>query len=181
MTSNSEILTTYYSEVAIQKRVQELAAQIIEDYGEKPVTIVCMLKGAVIFTADLARHLPMDIALEFMEVSSYGDATQSSGVVRIIKDVSRAVTGKHVLLVEDIIDSGKTLACVTAHLQQQNPASLKVCAFLDKPDRRVDFECQPDYVGFSIPDEFVVGYGLDYAQRFRNLPYLGTLAFIESQ
>ena len=174
---HNEIIKPFISEQDIKKRIEALAAQITNDYKGEALTLVCMLKGGVVFMADLARMLKLDSSLEFMEVSSYGDATQTSGVVRIVKDVSCDVTGKHVLLVEDIIDSGTTLAHIVKHLHTQNPKSLKVCVFLDKPDRRVNFDCKPDYTGFQIPDEFVVGYGLDYAQRYRNLPYLGILSF----
>lgn len=174
-----ETVTTLISNLEIQNRIDELAAQIMKDFNGKTITLICVLKGSVIFMVDLARKLSQSVELDFIEVSSYGDSTESSGIIKVTKDLSHPITGKDVLLVEDIIDSGKTLSHIMKHLNAQQPASLKFCAFLDKPDRRVNHDCVPDYVGFQIPDEFVVGFGLDYAQRYRNLPYVGILSFSE--
>ncbi len=163
------------SEEAIASRLVELGAQIDADYAGKDILLVGVLKGAVMVMADLARVLHSDAEMDWMAVSSYGSGTQSSGVVRILKDLDRDITDRHVLVVEDIIDSGLTLSWLLHNLGSRGPASVEVCAFLRKPDAvRVPVECR--YVGFDIPNEFVVGYGLDYAQRYRNLPFVGTLA-----
>lgn len=162
---------------AIEKRLDELAADIKRDYDGKPITLVCALKGAVIFMADLARRLDNNVELDFIKASSYGDGTESSGTVAINREMGLDACGKHVLLVEDIVDSGHTLVFLRKHIEAMNPASFKICALLDKPDRRVAAEARFDYIGFTIPDEFVVGYGLDYAQRYRNLSYIGVLHF----
>ena len=160
------------SEEELQAKIDELAAAITADYeGTRPV-LVCVLKGAVFFIADLARRLPFDLEIEFMAVSSYGHSTDSSGVVRILKDLDTDIEGRHVLIVEDIIDSGLTLQYLTRSLKARNPASLEIVTLLTKPSRRTaELECR--YTGFEIPNEFVVGYGLDYAEKYRNLPYLG--------
>lgn len=159
----------------LDKKVSELAKQINEDYKGKTVSLLCVLKGGVVFTVDLAKKLDLDMELDFMDISSYGDGTESTGVIKINLDLEQPITGKHVLLVEDIIDSGRTLSRVKKHLLGQRPASFKICTLLDKPDRRVVNDAKPDYTGFVIPDEFVIGYGLDYAQKYRNLPYIGVL------
>ncbi|OFW55768.1 MAG: hypoxanthine phosphoribosyltransferase [Actinobacteria bacterium RBG_16_64_13] len=158
----------------LQAKIDELAAAITADYeGLRPV-LVCVLKGAVFFIADLARRLRFDLEIEFMAVSSYGHSTDSSGVVRILKDLDTDLEGRHVLIVEDIIDSGLTLQYLTRSLNARNPASLAIATLLSKPSRRTaDLECR--YTGFEIPNEFVVGYGLDYAEKYRNLPYLGVI------
>lgn len=158
----------------MQARVAALGQQIARDYAGQPITLVGILRGAVLFVADLARAIDAPVTLDFMAVSSYGNTTQSQGRVRILKDLDESITNQHVLLVEDIIDTGLTLAYVLDLLRQRNPASLRVCALLDKAKVRAK-HIAPDYVGFTIEDAFVVGYGLDYAQRYRNLPYIGVL------
>ena len=163
------------SEEQIQAKIAELAARIAEDYAGKEVLLVGVLKGAVLFMSDFARALQLPTQMEFMAVSSYGSATSSSGVVRILKDLDRDITGKHVLVLEDIIDSGLTLSWLLKNLGGRRPASLEVCALLRKPDA-VKVDVPVRYVGFDIPNEFVVGYGLDYAERYRNLDCVATLA-----
>ena len=158
----------------LQRRVAELGGRISEDYAGRDLIMVGVLKGAVIFLADLMRHLDVPCEIDFMAVSSYGSQTDSSGVVRILKDLDAPIEGRHVLIVEDIIDSGLTLHYLMRSLQARGPASLEACALLTKPDRlRVDLE--PRYVGFRIADRFAVGYGLDYGQRYRNLDYVAAL------
>jgi hypoxanthine phosphoribosyltransferase len=159
----------------IQARVRELAAQIARDYADvDDLLLVGVLKGSAMFMVDLARSLQRHLALDFIAISSYGKSTETSGVVRVLKDLDSDIGGRHVLIVEDIVDSGLTLAYLRESLERRNPASLRVCALLDKPDRRTA-NVVVDYVGFHIPNEFVVGYGLDYAERYRNLPYIGVL------
>lgn len=160
------------SEEDIKKKVKEIGAQITKDYEGKPLLCVCILKGSFLFTADLIREINLLMEIDFMAVSSYGSSTKSSGIVKIIKDLDRSVEGKHILIIEDIIDSGLTLQYLYNNLSNRNPESVKICALLDKKERRVVDIC-PDYVGFEIPDEFVVGYGLDFAGRYRNLKYVG--------
>lgn len=162
------------SQSAVEKRVKELADTISEDYAGKEIILICILKGAVMFMVDLSKELKVPVAFDFMDVSSYGGDTKSSGIVKIVKDLNESIEGKDVLLVEDIIDSGRTLSYLLKVLKQRKPASLKLCTLLDKPDRRV-VDVEVDYIGFNIPDEFVVGYGLDYNQKYRNLPYIGKL------
>ena len=162
----------YLSEEKVAARIAEMGAEISKVYGDEPVCLICILKGSVFFTVELAKRITSPVELEFMCVSSYGSGTTSSGVVKITKDLDVSIEGKHVLLVEDIIDSGRTLSYLLENLKTRNPKSLRLCTLLDKPDRRV-VEVAVDYVGFSIPDEFVVGYGLDYDQKYRNLPYIG--------
>ncbi len=158
----------------LKDRVAELGAEISRDYQGEAILLVGILKGAVIFMADLARAIQCPISIDFMAVSSYGNQTESQGVVRFIKDLDDPIENKHVLLVEDIIDSGLTLNYVIEHLKLKNPASLKICALLDKSRSR-EKVVKVDYTGFYVPNEFVVGYGLDYAQRYRTLPYIGVL------
>ncbi len=162
----------YLSEEKIATRIAEMGAEISKVYGDEPVCLICILKGSVFFTVELAKKITSPVELEFMCVSSYGSGTTSSGVVKISKDLDVSIEGKHVLLVEDIIDSGRTLSYLLENLKTRNPKSLRLCTLLDKPERRV-VEVDVDYVGFTIPDEFVVGYGLDYDQKYRNLPYIG--------
>ncbi len=165
-----------FAEEEIQKRVRELGQQISRDYGtEGELVLICILRGAVVFLADLARSIDRQVTFDFTDVSSYGADTESSGVVRIIKDLEENIEGKHVLIVEDIIDTGQTLKYVVDVLQTRKPASIKIVTLLDKPERRVTKHVKVDYNGFEIPDEFVVGYGLDYAQKYRNLPYIAVL------
>lgn len=159
---------------AIQAKVAALGAQITKDYKGKPLLLLGTLKGAVPFIADLARAIKLPLELDYMAISSYGNSTQSSGVVRILKDLEGPIDNKHVLIVEDIIDSGLTLHYLMEVLRQRRPLSLRVCTLLDKERERVK-PVTSDYTGFTIPDRFVVGYGLDYAQRYRNLPYIGIL------
>ena len=171
-----DIDTVLVTEQQIRERTAELAAKVGSDYPEvaSDLLLVGVLKGAVMFMTDLARALPIPVQLEFMAVSSYGSATSSSGVVRILKDLDRDIAGRQVLIVEDIIDSGLTLSWLLKNLASRNPASLEVCTLLRKPDA-VKVDVPVRYVGFDIPNEFVVGYGLDYAERYRDLPYIGTL------
>lgn len=158
----------------IQAKVRELGEQLSKDYAGKDPVLICILKGAVIFTADLVRHLSIPAKMDFMAISSYGAGVRTSGVVRILKDLDRSIEGEHVLIVEDIVDSGLTLTYLLENLQSRHPASLRTCVLLDKPAQR-QVPLEPDYVGFNIPDEFVVGYGLDYAENYRHLPYIGVL------
>jgi hypoxanthine phosphoribosyltransferase len=158
----------------LQHRVREMAARISEDYAGRDLLLIGILKGAVFFLADLMRHLDIPCEVDFMAVSSYGSATDSSGVVRILKDLDAPLAGRDVLIVEDIVDSGLTLQYLLRTLEARGPASLEVCALLTKPDRRkVDLPAR--YIGFEIPDKFAIGYGLDYAEKYRNLPYVATL------
>ena len=163
----------------IEAKVAELAAKIDGDCGGKKVTLVCVLKGGVIFMSDLARKLTMPVEFDFIDISSYGSSTESSGVIRINKDIENSVTGKDVLLTEDIIDSGITLSFLIKHINAKLPNSLRVCAMLDKRGRRQKNGIRVDYTGFVIPNEFVVGYGLDYDQKYRNLPYIAKLKMKE--
>lgn len=161
-------------EEEVNRRIEEIGKQISKDYEGRSVHLICVLKGGVFFTCELAKRITVPVSLDFMSVSSYGAGTTSSGVVKIIKDLDEPLEGKDVLIVEDIIDSGRTLSYLIEILKQRNPASVRLCTLLDKPERRV-VEVAVDYVGFNIPDEFVVGYGLDYDQRYRNLPYIGVV------
>lgn len=162
----------YLSEEKVTKRIAEMGAQISAEYGDEPVCLICILKGSVFFTVELAKRITSPVELEFMCVSSYGADTKSSGVVKIVKDLDVSIEGKNVIVIEDIIDSGRTLSYLLENLKTRNPKSLKLCTLLDKPERRV-VEVKVDYIGFEIPDEFVVGFGLDYDQKYRNLPYIG--------
>ncbi|WP_354701262.1 Hypoxanthine phosphoribosyltransferase [Paraconexibacter sp. AEG42_29] len=159
----------------LKRRVRELGEQISEDYAGKDLLLVCVLKGAVFFLADLMRQISCNCEVDFMAVSSYGSATDSSGVVRILKDLDRPIEGLDVLIVEDIVDSGLTLQYLLRNLGARNPGSLEVCALLTKPERR-KVQLEPRYVGFEIKDKFAIGYGLDHAERYRNLPYVAALA-----
>ena len=162
------------SEERLQSRIEELAAEIARDYADKCPVLVCVLKGAVLFMADLCRRLDFDVEMDFMAISSYGSSTDSSGVVRILKDLDMDIEGRHVLVVEDIIDSGLTLKYLTKNLSSRNPASLEIITLLDKPGRRkAKLPCR--YTGFEIQNDFVVGYGLDFAEKGRNYPFIGVL------
>lgn len=162
------------SEAEIQKRVRELAAEISADYQGKEVCLLCILKGGLMFLADLSKHLEMPVTMDFIGISSYGNATKSSGVVRITKDLEQTIEGKHILIIEDIIDSGLTLSYLVNNLSLRNPASIKICTLLDKEiNREVDIPV--DYVGFKVPNEFLVGYGLDFEEFYRNIPYIFVL------
>lgn len=165
-------INVHLTEEQIEQRVRELGAEISKVYGDEPVCLICILKGAVFFTCELAKRITSPVEIEFMSVSSYGSGTSSSGVVRIVNDLGTSIEGKNVLVIEDIIDSGRTLSYLLENLKTRNPKTLRLCTLLDKPDRRV-VDVNVDYVGFVIPDEFVVGYGLDYDQKYRNLPYIG--------
>jgi hypoxanthine phosphoribosyltransferase len=169
-----DVASILISEREIQERVRELAQQIVADYEGKELLMVGLLRGAVTFMVDLTRAMERPVAIDFMAVSSYGASTQSSGVVRILKDLEESLGGRHVLVVEDIVDSGLTLQYILEYLGRQGPASLRVVALLDKKERR-EVDVPLDYVGFEVPNEFVIGYGLDYAQRYRNLPFVGVL------
>ena len=164
------------SEEKVNEKIAEMGKRISEDYAGKSVHLICILKGSVFFTCELAKRITVPVSMDFMSVSSYGDGTKSSGVVRIAKDLDETLEGKDVIVIEDIIDSGRTLSYLMEILSKRNPASLRLCTLLDKPDRRVA-RVKVDYVGFEIPDEFVVGYGLDYDQKYRNLPYIGIVKF----
>ena len=166
------------TEEEVDKRINEVAEHINKDYAGKSIHLICILKGGVFFTCELAKRLTVPVSLDFMSVSSYGSGTVSSGVVKIVKDLDEPLEGKDVLIVEDIIDSGRTLSYLIQILEKRRPRSLKLCTLLDKPERRVK-PVTVDYVGFNIPDEFVVGYGLDYAQKYRNLPYIGVVEGVE--
>lgn len=172
MSDKIHILLT---EEEVDQRINEIAAQVSRDYEGKSVHLICILKGGVFFTCELAKRIAVPVSLDFMSVSSYGADTKSSGVVKIIKDLDEPLTGKHVLIVEDIIDSGRTLSYLTEVLKQRGPEDIRICTLLDKPERRVKKQVKVDYTCFTIPDKFVVGYGLDYAQKYRNLPYIGVI------
>lgn len=174
----SERIKVLVSEEDVCARIEELGRKISEDYAGKEVHLICVLKGGVFFMCDLAKRISVPVSMDFMSVSSYGDGTSSSGVVKIVKDLDESLEGKDVIVVEDIIDSGRTLSYLLDVLKKRNPNSMKLCTLLDKPERRV-CEVKVDYVGFDIPDEFVVGYGLDYAQKYRNLPYIGVVEGVE--
>ncbi len=174
----AETIKIMFSEEEVAKRIEEMGKQISEDYAGKQVHLICVLKGGVFFMCELAKRISVPVSLDFMSVSSYGDGTSSSGVVKIAKDLDESLEGKHVIVVEDIIDSGRTLSYLLEILAKRHPASMKLCTLLDKPDRRVR-KVDVDYTGFEIPDEFVVGYGLDYAQKYRNLPYIGIVEGVE--
>ena len=174
----SETIHELISEADVAAKIAELGAQISKDYDGEEIYMLCILKGGVFFMTELAKHVTVPVSLDFMSVSSYGSQTRSSGNVRIIKDLDTPIEGKNVLVVEDIIDTGRTLAYLLDNLQQRKPKSLKLCKLLDNPEQRVT-EVDVDYVGFQIPDKFVVGYGLDYDQHYRNLPYIGVVEFDE--
>lgn len=173
MKHHVEVLLT---EEQVDARISEIGAQISREYEGKEVHLVCVLKGGTFFTCELAKRISVPVSLDFMSVSSYGSDTKSSGVVRIVKDLDEPLRGKDVIVVEDIVDSGRTLSYLLEMLKDRGPASLKLCTLLDKPERRVT-DVKVDYTGFRVPDEFVVGYGLDYDQKYRNLPYIGKVVF----
>ncbi|MCT4595940.1 MAG: hypoxanthine phosphoribosyltransferase [Anaeromicrobium sp.] len=171
---DNNIREVLYSEEKIKNKVKEIADKITEDYQGQEVLLVGVLKGANMFMADLMRQIQLPVSIDFMAVSSYGHSTQSSGVVKILKDLDNSIENKNVIIVEDIIDSGLTLHYICENLLSRKPNSLKICTLLDKPERRT-INMTVDYKGFNIPDEFIVGYGIDYAEKFRNLPYIGIL------
>lgn len=172
----SEKIRVLLSEAEVDARIQEVADVINKDYEGKEVHMICVLKGGVFFMCELAKRITRPVTLDFMSVSSYGSDTKSSGVVKIVKDLDESLKDKDVIVVEDIVDSGRTLSYLLEMLRDRGPASLRLCTLLDKPERRV-IDVHVDYTGFNIPDEFVVGYGLDYDQRYRNLPYIGVVEF----
>lgn len=164
------------SEEEADRRIEELGKKISEDYAGKTVHLICILKGGAFFMCELAKRITVPVTMDFMSVSSYGSGTTSSGVVRIIKDLDESLEGKDVIIVEDIIDTGRTLQHLVKILNERHPNSIRLCTLLDKPERREEnITIKVDYVGFNIPDEFVVGYGLDYDQNYRNLPYIGVI------
>ena len=170
----AETIKVLVSEEEVEKRIRDLGEKISKDYEGKQVHLICVLKGGVFFMCELAKRITVPVSMDFMSVSSYGDGTTSSGVVKIAKDLDESLEGKDVLVVEDIIDSGRTLSYLLEILKKRNPNSMKLCTLLDKPERRV-MDVNVDYVGFNIPDEFVVGY----AQKYRNLPYIGVVEGVE--
>lgn len=171
---HNDIQEVLLTEEMLKDKVAELGAQITRDYADKEIFAIGILRGAVVFMADLIRAIERPVQIDFMAVSSYGMQADSSGIVRILKDLDSSITGKHVLIIEDIIDSGQTLSYLIKNLSERKPASIQLCTLMNKPERRkVDLPVK--YVGFEIPNEFVVGYGLDYAEKYRNLPYLGIL------
>ena len=172
----SEHIRVLLSEEEVNARIKEIAEQISKDYAGKQVHLVCVRKGGSFFLCELAKRITVPVSLDFMSVSSYGGDTKSSGVVKIVKDLDEPLQGKDVIVVEDIVDSGRTLSYLLEMLRDRGPASLHLCTLLDKPERRV-VDVKVDYTGFHIPDEFVVGYGLDYDQKYRNLPYIGVVEF----
>ncbi len=172
----AERIEVLLAEEDIDKRIQEIGDQISRDYAGKQVHLVCVLKGGSFFMCELAKRIKVPVSIDFMSVSSYGGDTQSSGVVRIVKDLDEPLNDKHVIVIEDIVDSGRTLSYLLDMLRSRGPADVRLCTLLDKPDRRV-VDVKVDYTGFEIPDEFVVGYGLDYDQKYRNLPYIGIVKF----
>ncbi|MCX4321715.1 MAG: hypoxanthine phosphoribosyltransferase [Lachnospiraceae bacterium] len=173
MAERIEVLLT---EEEVDKRIQEIGDQISRDYAGKSVHLVCVLKGGSFFMCELAKRITVPVSIDFMSVSSYGGDTKSSGVVRIVKDLDESLKDKHVIVIEDIVDSGRTLSYLLDMLRSRGPVDVRLCTLLDKPDRRV-VDVKVDYTGFEIPDEFVVGYGLDYDQKYRNLPYIGMVKF----
>ncbi|MCB6415567.1 hypoxanthine phosphoribosyltransferase [Dorea acetigenes] len=174
----AESIRVLVSEEKIVKRIMELGAKISEDYAGKSVHLICVLKGGAPFMCELAKRITVPVSMDFMSVSSYGNNTSSSGIVKIAKDLDEPLEGKDVLIVEDIIDSGRTLYYLMQLLEKRKPASMKICTLLDKPERR-ERDVKVEYTGFNIPDKFVVGYGLDYAQKYRNLPYIGVVEGVE--
>ncbi len=158
----------------LEKKIHGLAAQISNDYQGRKLHLICILKGSVFFTCELAKYITIPVTIDFMEVSSYGDGATSNGFIKVRKDTDESIEGKDVLLVEDIVDTGYTLSFLLDLMKERKPSSLKICTLLDKPERR-ETEVEVDYKGFEIPDEFVVGYGLDYSQKYRNLPYIGVI------
>lgn len=174
----AERIEVFIGQEKLESKISELAAQIDKDYAGKSVHLICILKGSAFFACELAKHLTIPTTIDFMSVSSYGSGTASSGIVRLAKDLDEPVEGRDVLIIEDIVDSGRTLAHLKNLLSTRKPASLRICTLLDKPDRRV-VPIDVDYTCFEIPDKFVVGYGLDFDQRYRNLPYIGIVEFVE--
>lgn len=172
----AEKINVLFSEEEVDARIRQMGEQISRDYAGREVHLICVLKGGSFFMCELAKRITVPVYLDFMSVSSYGSETKSSGVVKIVKDLDAPLAGKDVIVVEDIVDTGHTLSYLLEMLKGREPESLKLCTLLDKPDRR-EVEVPVDYTGFVIPDKFIVGYGLDYDQKYRNLPYIGTVEF----
>lgn len=170
----AERIRTLLTEEEVDAKIQEIGEQISKDYAGRQVHLVCVLKGGAFFMCELAKRITLPVSMDFMSVSSYGSETKSSGIVKIVKDLDEPLKDKEVIIVEDIVDSGRTLSYLLEMLRDRGPKSLALCTLLDKPERRVT-DVKVDYTGFQIPDEFVVGYGLDYDQRYRNLPYIGVV------
>lgn len=171
---HKDIESIVYSEEVLAERIEALGKQITKDYAGKKLIVVGVMKGANVFVADLVRKLDLDIIIDFIVVSSYGASTESTGVIRLLKDLDENICSEHVLIVEDIIDSGLTLEYLVNNFETRHPASIKICTLLNKVERR-KVDLHVDYIGFQVPDEFIVGYGIDYAERYRNLPYVGIL------
>lgn len=172
----AEKITVMIPEAEVDEKIKLLGEQITKDYAGKTVHLICILKGSIFFTCELAKRINLPVTIDFMICSSYGDGTVSSGSVKITKDLEETIEGKDVIVVEDIVDTGRTLSYLLEVLKSRKPESIALCTLLDKPDRRTHY-VDVDYTGFQIPDEFVVGYGLDYAQKYRNLPYIGVIDF----
>ena len=175
MRDNQDNIQVLISEEETDRRIKALGEQITKDYAGRQVHMICVLKGGVFFMCELAKRIGVPVTMDFMSVSSYGGGTKSSGIVKIVKDLDQPIEGKDVLIVEDIIDSGRTLSYLMKIFRERKPASLRLCTLLDKPDRREVHNVEVDYVGFVVPDKFIVGYGLDYDQKYRNLPYIGVI------
>lgn len=173
-----EKISVLLDEETVDARIKELGEKISRDYAGRDIHLVCVLKGGVFFMCELAKRITVPVTMDFMSVSSYGNETSSSGVVRIVKDLDHSIENKHVIVVEDIVDSGNTLSYLLTIMKERGPASLALCTLLDKPSRR-EVDVAVDYTGFEIPDHFVVGYGLDYMQKHRNLPYVGIVELTE--
>ena len=174
--SKKHNISVHLTEEQLNERIAQMGAEITKKFAGESVYLVCILKGSIFFTTELAKRIELPMTIDFMSVSSYGAETRSSGVVNIKKDLEQSIEGENVIIVEDIVDSGRTLSYLLEMLRDRGPASLRLCTLLDKPERRVT-DVHVDYTGFQIPDEFVVGYGLDYDQRYRNLPYIGVVEF----
>lgn len=174
----SEKVRILLSEEEVNVKINQVANQISKDYEGKEIHLLCVLKGGVFFMCELAKRITVPVSMDFMALSSYGNGTESSGNIKVKKELDESIEGKEVLIVEDIVDSGRTLSYLVEELGKRNPTSIRLCTLLDKPERRV-VDIHADYTCFEIPDEFVVGYGLDYAQRYRNLPYIGVVEIEE--
>ena len=174
----AERIRVLLSEEEVDKRIKELGEQISKEFAGEEVHLICVLRGSIFFTCELAKRITVPVTIDFMQVSSYGSQTLSSGKIKMVKELDDSIMGKNVIVIEDIIDTGRTLSYLLNMLQERQPNKLRLCTLLDKPDRRV-VDVHVDYTGFEIPDEFVVGYGLDYAQKYRNLPYIGIVEFDE--
>lgn len=171
---HKDVESILYSETLLHKRISELGNMINKDYAGEKLIVVGVMKGANVFVADLIRQLDIDVVLDFIVVSSYGASTESTGIIRLLKDLDENISGEHVLVVEDIVDSGLTLDYIVNNFKTRKPASVKVCTLLNKVERR-KVDIKVDYIGFQVPDEFIIGYGIDYAEKYRNLPYIGVL------